>query len=324
MKAQKLKPGDEIRILSPSRSMSIIAKEQRKLSEQRLSEMGLTVTYSKYCEESDAFSSSSIESRIQDLHEAFLDPNVSGILTTIGGYNCNQLLSYIDYDIIASNPKRLCGYSDITALSSAIYAKTGLITYSGPHYSTFGMLHGIEYTTEYFYKMMFQEAPVSVLSSAEWSDDAWYMDQENRTFIQNDGPYVINEGKAEGVIIGANLCTLNLLHGTEFMPSLAGAILFLEDDLESQPPTFDRDLQSLIHQPGFHDVKGIVIGRFQRESQMSGQLLHDIIKSKKELEHLPVVADVNFGHTTPQITIPVGGEATLEAIGGEVKLSITE
>lgn len=324
MKAQKLKPGDEIRILSPSRSMSIIAKEQRKLTEQRLSEMGLTVTYSKHCEESDAFSSSSIESRIQDLHEAFLDPNVSGILTTIGGYNCNQLLSYIDYDIIASNPKRLCGYSDITALSSAIYAKTGLITYSGPHYSTFGMLHGIEYTTEYFYKMMFQEEAVSVLPSAEWSDDAWYMDQENRTFIQNDGPYVINEGKAEGVIIGGNLCTLNLLHGTEFMPSLAGAILFLEDDLESQPPTFDRDLQSLIHQPGFNDVKGIVIGRFQPSSQMNRQLLHDIIKSKKELEHLPVVADVNFGHTSPQITIPVGGEATLEAFEKEVKLSITE
>ncbi|MGM1045413.1 MAG: S66 family peptidase [Bacillota bacterium] len=324
MKAQKLKPGDEIRILSPSRSMSIIAKEQRKLSEQRLREMGLTVAYSKHCEESDAFSSSSIESRVQDLHEAFLDPNVSGILTTIGGYNCNQILSYIDYDIIASNPKRLCGYSDITALSSAIYAKTGLITYSGPHYSTFGMLHGIEYTTEYFYKMMFQEGPVSVLPSAEWSDDAWYMDQENRTFIQNDGPYVINEGKAEGVIIGGNLCTLNLLHGTEFMPSLAGAILFLEDDLESQPPTFDRDLQSLIHQPGFNDVKGIVIGRFQPSSQMNRQLLHDIIKSKKELEHLPVVADVNFGHTSPQITIPVGGEATLEAFGKEVKLSITE
>ncbi|SMF80739.1 Muramoyltetrapeptide carboxypeptidase LdcA (peptidoglycan recycling) [Paenibacillus uliginis N3/975] len=324
MKAQKLKSGDEIRILSPSRSMSIIAKEQRKLSEQQLREMGLTVAYSKHCEESDAFSSSSIESRVQDLHEAFLDPNVSGILTTIGGYNCNQILSYIDYDIIASNPKRLCGYSDITVLSSAIYAKTGLITYSGPHYSTFGMLHGIEYTTEYFYKMMFQEGAVSVLPSAEWSDDAWYMDQENRTFIQNDGPYVINEGKAEGVIIGGNLCTLNLLHGTEFMPSLEGAILFLEDDLESQPPTFDRDLQSLIHQPGFNDVKGIVIGRFQPSSQMNRQLLHDIIKSKKELEHLPVVADVNFGHTSPQITIPVGGEATLEAFGKEVKLSITE
>ncbi len=165
MKANKFKTGDEIRVVSPSRSMSIIAKEQRKLSEDRLREMGLVLSYSRHCEKIDAFSSSSIESRIRDLHEAFLDPNVSGILTTIGGYNCNQLLRYIDYDLIASNPKRLCGYSDITALSCAIYAKTGLITYSGPHFSTFGMLHGTEYTSEYFYKMMFHEGPLEVSPS---------------------------------------------------------------------------------------------------------------------------------------------------------------
>lgn len=172
--------------------------------------------------------------------------------------------------------------------------------------------------------MMFQDGPVQVLPSAEWSDDAWYLDQENRTFIQNDGPYVIHEGRTDGVIVGCNLCTLNLLQGTEYMPSLAGSILFLEDDLESLPPTFDRDLQSLIHQPGFEGVRGILIGRFQQSSQMSRQLLCDIIRSKRELEHLPVVADVNFGHTSPQITLPIGGQATLEAFGGEVKLSILE
>ena len=324
MKAPKLKPGDGIRIISPSRSMSIIAEDQRELSEQRLSDMGLVVSYSKHVGESDSFGSSSIESRIHDLHEAFLDSSVSAILTTIGGYNCNQLLRYIDYELIASHPKRLCGYSDITALSSAIYAKTGLINYSGPHYSTFGMLHGIEYTKEYFYTMMFQDGPVQVLPSAEWSDDAWYLDQENRTFIQNDGPYVIQEGRTDGVIVGCNLCTLNLLQGSEYMPNLAGSILFLEDDLESLPPTFDRDLQSLIHQPGFEGVRGLMIGRFQQSSQMSRQLLFDIIRSKRELAHLPVVADVNFGHTSPQITLPIGGHATLEAFGEEVKLSILE
>lgn len=110
MKAPKLKPGDGIRIISPSRSMSIIAEDQRKLSEQRLSDMGLVVSYSKYVGECDSFGSSSIESRIHDLHEAFLDSSVSAILTTIGGYNCNQLLRYIDYELIASHPKRLCGF----------------------------------------------------------------------------------------------------------------------------------------------------------------------------------------------------------------------
>lgn len=75
----------------------------------------------------DNFSSSSISSRIDDLHDAFLDKNIHGIFTVIGGYNSDQLLEKIDYDIIKNNPKILCGFSDITALSNAIFAKTGLV-----------------------------------------------------------------------------------------------------------------------------------------------------------------------------------------------------
>ena len=150
MKAPKLKTGDEIRIISPSESLSLIAVEQRGLATRRLEVMGFKVSFSDNSLESDEFISSSILSRVEDIHAAFLDPNVKGILTTIGGYNCNQLLRYIDYSIIQSHPKRLCGYSDITVLSNAIYAKTGLISYSGPHFSTFSMIHGNEYTIDYF------------------------------------------------------------------------------------------------------------------------------------------------------------------------------
>ncbi|MGE1099278.1 LD-carboxypeptidase, partial [Bacillus altitudinis] len=76
--------------------------------------------------------------RVEDLHEAFRDPNVKGIFTAVGGYNANQLLRYIDYELIKENPKVLMGYSDITAILLAIHKKTGLTTYSGPHFSTFG------------------------------------------------------------------------------------------------------------------------------------------------------------------------------------------
>ena len=93
--------------------------------------MGFQVTFSKYADEIDRFASSSISSRIQDLHEAFRDSNVKAILTTLGGYNSNGLLKHLDYDLIRENPKFFCGYSDITALNNAIYAKTGLVTYSG-------------------------------------------------------------------------------------------------------------------------------------------------------------------------------------------------
>jgi len=324
MKPNKLKPGDELRIISPARSLSLIAAEQRKIAKEQLQKLGFRISFSVNSFEKDEFVSSSIDSRIEDLHEAFLDPNVKGILTTIGGFNSNQLLRYIDYSIIAEHPKRLCGYSDITALSNAIYAKTGLVTYSGPHFSSFAMLHDNEYTTEYFRKLMMDNKEIVVRPSKHWSDDEWYLDQENRVFIRNEGPFIINDGEAKGIIIGGNLCTLNLLQGTEYMPSLKNSILFLEDDYESSPATFDRDLQSLIHQPDFQHVKGLVIGRFQQGSRMTKELLIKIITSKEELSDIPVIADVDFGHTSPMITFPVGGQASLRAYGVRVELRISE
>ncbi len=325
---QKLKKGDEIRIISPSRSLAIISQETRRIAIKRLKEMGFKITFSKHSEEIDEFKSPSIKSRLQDLHEAFQDKNVKAILTTIGGFNSNQLLKYLDYDLIKTNPKILCGYSDITALQNAIYKKTGLITYSGPHFSSFGMQKGIEYTIEYFKKCLTQNAPFEIKASKEWSDDEWYKNQKNRRFIKNKGFLIINKGEGkeetEGTIIGGNLCTLNLLQGTEFMPRLKNSILFIEDDEESKPQHFDRDLQSLIHLPDFNQVKGIVIGRFQKASEMTDSLLIKIIKTKKELNKILVIANADFGHTTPQIAFPIGGKARISAKENKAKLEITE
>jgi len=320
----KLKQGDEIRVISPSRSLAIISPEVIEIAKERLKKLWLKVTFSKYAKEKDEFDSSSIKSRIEDIHEAFLDKKVKAILTAIGGFNSNQLLKYLDYNLIKSNPKILCGYSDITVLQNAIYTKTGLVTYSGPHFSTFGMVKGIEYTVEYFRKCLMEEKSFEIKPSEFWSDDSWYKDQDNRKFIKNKGYSIINGGEAEGTLIGGNLCTLNLLQGTEFMPLLDGKILFLEDDELSTPPIFDRDLQSLIHQPGFEKIRGIVIGRFQVRSDMSRELIEKIIKTKEELKRIPVVANVDFGHTTPQITFPIGGKAKLFAQSNQVKLEIIE
>jgi muramoyltetrapeptide carboxypeptidase len=158
--------------------------------------------------------------------------------------------------------------------------------------------------------------------SNNWSDDAWYLDQKNRNFHENKGWTVIQEGEAEGISIGGNLCTLNLLQGTEYMPSLENSILFLEDDYLSFPANFDRILQSLIHQPDFKGVKGILIGRFQRKSGVTDELLKKIITSKKELRRLPILANVDFGHTSPMFTFPVGGSVEMKARKEELSLII--
>lgn len=321
--ADKLKPGDEVRVIAPSRSMAIVSRDLREIAKKRFDELGLKLTFGKHIEESDDFASSSIESRIEDLHDAFLDKNVKGILTVIGGFNSNQLLPEVDWSIIQSNPKVFCGFSDITALNNAILAKTGLVTYSGVHYSTFGMEEYFEYSYEYFKKCLFDDDVIDVEPSKEWTDDAWFMNQHNRAPVTNQGWLAINEGNAEGRIVGGNLCTLNLLQGTEFMPDLLDSILFIEDDEETNPAHFDRDLVSLIQQPGFSGVKGIVIGRFQLASKLSKDLLVQIIESKKELKNIPIIAGVDFGHTNPMITYPVGGYVAV-SVGNESSIKITQ
>jgi len=321
---KKLKAGDEVRVIAPAMSLAIISKETREIANKRIEDLGLKLTFSKHVEEMDDFASSSIELRIEDLHEAFSDKNVKAVFTVIGGFNSNQLLKYIDWDLIKNNPKIISGYSDITALNDAFFAKTGLVTYSAPQYSTFGQKLYFDYSLDYFKKCLMTDDPFGIKPSESWSDDAWYKDQNNRKLIPNEGWLIINEGETEGTILGANLCTFNLLQGTEYMPSLKDSILFLEDDYTSKVYDFDRNLQSLIHLPDFSGVKGMVIGRFQKESEMTNNLLSQIIKTKRELNNMPVLANVDFGHTSPIISFPVGGTCKLGVAKDKQLLQVLE
>src|SRR4051812_8902879 len=98
MLPRRLAPGDEIRVIAPSTSMAVLKGKQVDMAVERLNNLGFTVTFGKNVYEHDEFFSTSIDDRIEDLHEAFRDTNVKGILTALGGYNANQLLKYIDYD----------------------------------------------------------------------------------------------------------------------------------------------------------------------------------------------------------------------------------
>ncbi len=322
----KLNIGDEIRVIAPSRSMCILNKEVIESAKNKLENIGFKVTFGKNVQNSigEDYNCASIEDRIEDLHEAFKDKNVKAILTVIGGYNVNQILDYIDYNLIKENPKIICGFSDITALTNAIYAKTGLVTYSGPHFSSFGMKKGFEYTEKYFKKMFMQTERIEIESSNEWSNDSWFKEQENRTFIKNEGMKIINKGEAEGTIVGGNLCTLNLLQGTEYMPDLQETVLFVEDDglvNKTFNKEFDRDLQSLLHSAKNKNVKAIVVGRAEKNCEMNDEKWERILKSKKELNNIPIVINADFGHTTPIFTFPIGGYAKIKVDEG-IKIEI--
>ena len=231
---KKLKIGDEIRVIAPSRSMKVLKEDVINLAIKRLEEIGLKVTFGKNVMKykNEYFKCATINERIEDLHEAFKDKNVKAIITVIGGYNVNQILEYIDYKLIQKNPKIICGFSDNTALVNAIYAKTNVVTYLGVQFFSFGMKYGFEYSMEYFKKMFFENGKIEISPSKQWSNDKWLKNQEDRNFINNEGMKIINEGEAEGKIIGGNLCTLNLLQGTEYMPDLDNSILFIEASTE--------------------------------------------------------------------------------------------
>jgi muramoyltetrapeptide carboxypeptidase LdcA involved in peptidoglycan recycling len=183
---EKLKEGCTIRVVAPTQSIKLpfITEDVIKIAIKRFEELKINVTFSKHIAEKDYFNSSSVKSRAEDLNEAFEDPTVKMIITAIGGYNSNEILPYLDYDLIKKNPKILYGYSDITAILNGIYTRTSLVTYYGPHFFDFGGKKGFEYSLEYFKKCLFSDEPFDVFPSEQWSNDRWVNNQENRNFIK--------------------------------------------------------------------------------------------------------------------------------------------
>jgi len=325
MIAEKLKTGDLVKIVSLSCSAATVPKEVLSLAEKKLNDLGLEVEYADNCFELDSLGSSDPVLRARDFMDAIVDPRVMAIMTPRGGFAANEVLDYLDFEIIAANPKIIVGFSDITAISNAIFKKTGLVTYSGPNFGNFGMLKGLDYFVEYFEKCLMQSDEFVLEPSESWSDDYWKKDQLNRNFYENPGPICLNQGSARGVVVGANLCTFNLLQGTDYMPDLTDKILFLEDDAvfgHHFDVFFDRNLESLLQMPGADKLKAVLIGRFESRANIDVDRLKYIISKKPELRGVPIAYGFDFGHSLPMFTFPIGGEVSVDISEGSVCLKV--
>lgn len=321
---KKIGNGSHVRVIAPARSLSFLSRNVRQAATDRLRAYGFHVSFGRRAEEMDEFSSSSVASRILDIHEAFADTSVQAVLTAIGGYNSNQLLGQIDYGLIARNPKILCGFSDITALTNAITSETGLLTYSGPHFSSWAMRQGFEYSADFFLKCCTSDCPFDLAPAPRWSDDRWYLDQDDRAWFANEGYWVVNAGVATGRLVGGNCRCLNGLQGTKYWPGLNNSVLFLEEVEAVSPRLFDSQLESLMLQQDFSSVRAVLIGRFQKETGMTASLLRKIISTKPVLAKIPVIANVDFGHTTPIVTLPIGGEVSIQSTETATRIRITQ
>ena len=306
---KRLKKGDHIRVVSPSSSIeSIGGFEANVAAKKKLEALGFRLSFSEHYFENDIFDSAPIASRVADLEAAFANETVDAVLTTIGGFNCNELLPYLDFDLIAQNPKIFCGYSDTTALLNAIYAKTGMQTYMGPAYSSFKMEQGQQYQTTSWLNAVTQDT-YQLTPSLEWSSDAWYLPNAPRTFYPTEWK-VYNPGQASGIAIGGNLSTFALLHGTEFAPKPDKYILFLEEAEEDHYVEFTRHFAALLQV--YPNPQAVLIGRFPKETEMTEEILLTILDKHPILKKVPVLYDLDFAHTQPLFTITIGGQVEID------------
>ena len=306
---KRLKKGDHIRVVSPSSSIERIGGfESNVAAMEKLEALGFRLSFSEHYFENDIFDSAPIASRVADLEAAFANETVDAVLTTIGGFNCNELLPYLDFDLIAQNPKIFCGYSDTTALLNAIYAKTGMQTYMGPAYSSFKMEQGQQYQTTSWLNAVTQDT-YHLTPSLEWSSDAWYLPNAPRTFYPTEWK-VYNPGQASGIAIGGNISTLNLLTGTEFAPRPDKYVLFLEEAEDDDYLIIARHLTALLQT--YPNPQAVVFGRFPKETKLTEEILLTILDKHPILKKVPVLYDLDFAHTQPLFTITIGGQVEID------------
>ncbi|MEK7507972.1 MAG: LD-carboxypeptidase, partial [Patescibacteria group bacterium] len=228
-----------------------------------------------------------------------------------------QLLEHLDYDLIVSNPKIFIGYSDMTALTTAITTKTGLITFSGPGIISFAKPDPFKYTWDYFEKTCIHPTSrIVVKASPDYADDLYFLrsDDNHRIKNHNQGIKIFTKGKTKGEIVTGNLQTLLALNGTSYFPDLTGKILFLEDDETVTPAQLDRSFTQCKQGGWFDRINGLVLGRFTEYSKFSPEdSLEDLLKGYFSGKRFPVLYNADFGHSDPMITIPHGGMAALDA-----------
>lgn len=220
------------------------------------------------------------------LEQLFRDPEIEAVLCARGGWGSLRILPLLDYEAIARHPKALIGFSDATALLSAVAARTGLVVFHGPMAA--GLGEAGRRTRAGLRRALCSGEPLSI------------------RFRRRD---VLRPGCAAGRLAGGNLTTLCHLIGTPFAPSFENAILFLEDRGEA-PYRIDRMLTQMRLAGLLSRVRGVVLGSFRDcgPPEEIGRIVLEALGDRR----LPVAAGLAAGHGEPNLTLPLGARATLD------------
>ncbi len=303
-----LKTGSRVGLISPAGSVD---EKQVLESEANLRSIGLEPVRGKNVLGKFGYLAGSDRERADDVNKMFSDDSVEGIWCTRGGYGCSRMLGYLDYEIIRKNPKPLIGYSDITALNYALFAKTGLVSFSGPV--------GIS---------TFDELSISSIKSLLFSGNIsqGHIIKNGTGKTDEYTPMTIMEGKSRGRLIGGNLSVIVSLIGTPYEPDYENAILFIEE-VSEEPYRIDRMLTQMLLSGRLNKIKGIAAGIFtkcvsnEERSGLSGSFsFREVLTDRLKNPAVPAFYGFGFGHVSNKYTIPFGAMAELDASAGTLTI----
>lgn len=321
----KLNKFDKIGIFSPSSPITKQCPIRFHRAKEFLMSKGFSIIEGNLTGKSDFYRSGSIKERAEELNQLIRDPEVKCIMSTIGGMNSNSLLPYIDYDAFKKNPKIIIGYSDMTAILMAIYAKTGIQTYYGPALvASFGEFPPYnEMTYKYFEDILMNDSKNYIFKPPKfWTEEFIDWSTQNREKNRIENLWLsLKDGIAEGRLIIGNLNTISGVWGSPYMPTIEkGDILFIEDSLKDI--ALVERLFSLLKINGvFEKIGGLIYGKHELFKDLgTGRKPYEVLLEVLGDFDFPLLTEVDCSHTHPMFTMPLGAKIRLNTFEKSIQL----
>ena len=254
-----------------------------KVLENTLQEIGVRPVFSDYIYERDGVSSGSAKERAKALMDFYKDDEITEIFDISGGDLANGVLPYLDYDVIETSKKRFWGYSDLTTIVNAIYAKTGKC-------SVLYQVRNLIY--DYREKQVADFSNVMIADG----DDLYDIDYH---FIQGS--------KMQGVVVGGNIRCFLKLAGTEYMPDFTDKILLLES-YSGAVAKMETYLSQLKQLGAFEKCAGVLLGTFTEMEEKACK--PDVVELVQRVvgQDMPIALTKDIGHGADAKAIVVGRE----------------
>ncbi len=299
IKPARLTAGDTVGLIAPASGLKPESFDQ---AVQKIESLGFKTKVGKYARGLHGVFSGTDAERAHDLHWAFADAEVRAVWCIRGGDGAPRILPTVDFDLIRKNPKIFVGYSDITALHTAIHQNCGLVTFHGP----VGISGFSDYAKQHVLNVLMNPTAPYKIEISEGNR------AKTSEFFRTE---VITAGKARGPLIGGNLSLLTALAGTPWaLTQMKGKILFLED-IDEQPYRVDRMLTQLRQSIDMRSLAAVALGVFdgcKATEQKPSPPLIEVVKDRLGDLGIPVIYGLSFGHIRDQFTLPIGIEAELD------------